>query len=473
LDEVVDPTLVAVAVPLWLWTIPDQPKSAAAPLAQTQAGTVGTATSGSAQSDEPTPATDANVGPLPGAIPEPIPEAVVAALAGPTAQTAPPAIQSDPSTPALGSVGVSTRASPEQEPSPIGASIVAAGSGAGVELQNNVSANQIPATANRADGFDPQRPPTSASTDQNGSAPAVVQNHRAGRAPAAYADAAGLTARAGGLARDRGSMAASAVSSDPATPSGRTTDMARPDDRATAGGARAANVSGPIADAQAAMVGALLANRAQNGTAHNPSGQDSTPAFAEPQPRVDEVLTLAAQALEGTVAAAALHPDHASTLGTGQTTQIGHVPSQDHSLTSAISSLSADRSAAIDDGNLHRQIVRAIQLQSHNGIGDARLTLQPEYLGELTIALRVENGGVTAHVSAAASDVRAWLGANEALLRQGLLEQGLTLDRLIVSDEPDESSRDAGSHRRQQQPEPEEKPRSRQRRDTSTFEITV
>jgi len=471
-DEVVDPALVASGVRAWVWTMSDQAKSVVVPLAQTPAGTVRTATIGRAQSDEPTPATDGNVGPLLGAIPALIPDAVGAVPAGPAAEIA-PAIQRDPSTPAPASVGASTSASPEQEASPNGASIVVAGSGPVVEPQTNGPANQTPATANRPDGFDPQQPTTAASPDQNGSAPAVLQNHRAGRAPTAYADAAGSTARAGGLPRDRESGAATAVSPDPATPSGRPTAMARPGDRATGGGTRAATVSGPIADAQAALAGALLANRAQSGAAHDQSGQDSTPASAEPQARVDEVLTLAAQAIEGTVAAAALHPDHASVLATGQTTQIAHVASQDHSLTSAISSLSADRSAAIDDGNLHRQIVQAIHLQSRNGIGDARLTLQPEYLGELTIALRVENGGVTAHVSAAASDVRAWLGANEALLRQGLLDQGLTLDRLVVSEEPDEPSCDAGGHGRQQQPQPEEKPRPRPRRDTSTFEITV
>jgi flagellar hook-length control protein FliK len=138
---------------------------------------------------------------------------------------------------------------------------------------------------------------------------------------------------------------------------------------------------------------------------------------------------------------------------------------------------SADRSAAIEDGTLHRQIVQAIQLQSRSGIGEARLTLQPEYLGDVTIVLRVEDGGVTAHVSAAAADVRAWLGTNEAILRQGLAEHGLTLNRLVVSDQPADTSRDTkdGTTPRQQQPEQHETPqqRPRPRPDNSTFEITV
>ena len=188
-DEVVDPALVASGVRAWVWAMSDQAKSVVVPLAQTPAGTVRTATIGRAQSDEPTPATDGNVGPLLGAIPALIPDAVGAVPAGPAAEIA-PAIQRDPSTPAPASVGASTSASPEQEASPNGASIVVAGSGPVVEPQTNGPANQTPATANRPDGFDPQQPTTAASPDQNGSAPAVLQNHRAGRAPTAYADAA-------------------------------------------------------------------------------------------------------------------------------------------------------------------------------------------------------------------------------------------------------------------------------------------
>ena len=236
-----------------------------------------------------------------------------------------------------------------------------------------------------------------------------------------------------------------------------------------------ANASGPVADGQSALVAALTPNRAHSGTAQNQGDQDAASAFADPRARPNDVPAAAVQALEGAVAAAALHVDHAGSL-TGQA-EIGHTPSlESTTLTSAASlvSASADRSAGIDDGNLHRQIVQAIQLQSRNGVGDARLTLQPEYLGEVTIALRVEDGGVTAHVSAAAADVREWLGANEALLRQGLSEHGLKLDRLIVSDEPAEPSQDTRDHHAgQQQPQPDAERRPRPRRDTGTFEITV
>jgi flagellar hook-length control protein FliK len=125
-----------------------------------------------------------------------------------------------------------------------------------------------------------------------------------------------------------------------------------------------------------------------------------------------------------------------------------------------------------DDNDLRRQIVQAIKFQWRDGAGDVRLTLQPEYLGDVAIALRVEqNGGVTAHVNAGAADVRAWISANEPLLRQGLAEQGLTLDRLVVAREQEDTAANHEGQRRQPQ---QEKTRDQpKRRETAIFEVIV
>lgn len=126
-----------------------------------------------------------------------------------------------------------------------------------------------------------------------------------------------------------------------------------------------------------------------------------------------------------------------------------------------------------DEADVRRQIVRAIKFQWRDGAGDVRLTLQPEYLGDVAIALRVEqNGGVTAHVHAESADVRAWIGANEPLLRQALTDQGLTLDRLVVArDQEDPAGHHESRHRRPQQEEPQgQQPK---RREAATFEVIV
>jgi hypothetical protein len=132
------------------------------------------------------------------------------------------------------------------------------------------------------------------------------------------------------------------------------------------------------------------------------------------------------------------------------------------------------QAAAIpDDTDVRRQIVQAVRLQWRDGVGDARLTLQPEHLGDVTIALRVAQGGVSIHVSAETPEVRAWMNANELSLRQGLAQHGLTLDRLIVSDEPADAMPDRDG-RRQRAPEEEEPPPAPPRRsETATFEVVV
>jgi flagellar hook-length control protein FliK len=109
-------------------------------------------------------------------------------------------------------------------------------------------------------------------------------------------------------------------------------------------------------------------------------------------------------------------------------------------------------------------------MQWRDGGGEARLTLRPEYLGEVTIALRVEDGGVTAHVSATAPEVRAWVSEHQALLRETLSGQGLQLNRLLVTPKADEAQADAEKRRQQPQVAP---PMPHRRRESAVFEIVV
>jgi flagellar hook-length control protein FliK len=131
---------------------------------------------------------------------------------------------------------------------------------------------------------------------------------------------------------------------------------------------------------------------------------------------------------------------------------------------------------AILDQDVSRQIVQAIRLQWQNGIGDARMTLNPDYLGEVSISLRVEQGNVTASLSADTPSVRAWIESNEPMLRQGLAEQGLTLTRLVISQERPQESQDRQDRRQPsgQQPSGQE-PRRRQNRrgEQPSFELVM
>jgi flagellar hook-length control protein FliK len=136
--------------------------------------------------------------------------------------------------------------------------------------------------------------------------------------------------------------------------------------------------------------------------------------------------------------------------------------------------VSAGTPAAIPDETM-TQIVQQVRLQWRGGIGDARIMLDPEYLGGVNISLRVEGGAVTATVNADSAAVRNWMESNEGLLRQGLAEHGLTLERLVIAGEKADTPRDArdsNERGRDEQPRRERR-QQRQQQPTELFEITV
>jgi len=125
-----------------------------------------------------------------------------------------------------------------------------------------------------------------------------------------------------------------------------------------------------------------------------------------------------------------------------------------------------------DTADLPQQIVQAMRFQlTASGGGDAHIRLQPEYLGDLTISLRVERGDVNATLSASAPEVRQWIESHEPLLRQMLTERGLHLDEFVVNDErqSDSSPGDAQPERRgaREQKQPARRPGAQ----GATFEV--
>jgi flagellar hook-length control protein FliK len=116
----------------------------------------------------------------------------------------------------------------------------------------------------------------------------------------------------------------------------------------------------------------------------------------------------------------------------------------------------------------HQQIVRAARLQWNAGVGEARLRLHPEHLGEVTIALRVEQGNVTATLAAANQTVAEWMRSHRAELQSSLVEQGLTLASLEVVVDPDERRRPAPRN-----PLDTTTPRRRRAGNQPTFDLHV
>lgn len=135
--------------------------------------------------------------------------------------------------------------------------------------------------------------------------------------------------------------------------------------------------------------------------------------------------------------------------------------------------ISSEAPTLVDqDGGLESQIVQAVKVQWGRDGGEARIRLQPHYLGELMISLRVDQGGVTAHLVASAPEVRQWIESNEAMLRQSLAQHDLTLERLVVTEEePSAGTSEEGPRHKESREQARRQPRRSHRE--ATFEVVV
>lgn len=119
---------------------------------------------------------------------------------------------------------------------------------------------------------------------------------------------------------------------------------------------------------------------------------------------------------------------------------------------------------ALDAPDVPSQVVKAIALQWRQGVGEARIQLRPEHLGELSLSLRVEQGAVVATVRAESPAALEMIRARQADLQAALESHGLHLDDLVVTLDPDDR-RDRPAYR------PPEPPRGRRRADGPRFEV--
>ena len=157
---------------------------------------------------------------------------------------------------------------------------------------------------------------------------------------------------------------------------------------------------------------------------------------------------------------------------------LGVGASSSHAVAAAVATTAQPALDPAAESDLPRQIVQAMRLQWKDGIGDARIRLLPDYLGELSVAIRVEHGSVTAALEASTPAVRHWIESHEPMLRQSLAEQGLHLDRLIVLDEPEQTTANQNRERRREKGEEPQQQQQRQSRrrppaDDTTFEVIV
>jgi flagellar hook-length control protein FliK len=124
---------------------------------------------------------------------------------------------------------------------------------------------------------------------------------------------------------------------------------------------------------------------------------------------------------------------------------------------------------AQEDAHNVQTLVRSLKMQFHEGGGEARLRLDPEHLGPVTLTVKVEQGRVSAHVQTETADAGRWIESRQQELRSSLREQGLDVKDFVVSTDPD-------GRRERERPQETSKPRARQRQANGTtprFEVLV
>jgi flagellar hook-length control protein FliK len=123
---------------------------------------------------------------------------------------------------------------------------------------------------------------------------------------------------------------------------------------------------------------------------------------------------------------------------------------------------------APDVPDVPSQIVKAVAMQWKQGVGEARLQLRPEHLGEVTVSLRVEQGSVLATVRAESQAAIDLIRGRQLELQAALAGQGLDLDHLVIDLDPDQRRERPGDQRPEQ-------PRPNRRRAAGgpTFEVVV
>jgi flagellar hook-length control protein FliK len=138
----------------------------------------------------------------------------------------------------------------------------------------------------------------------------------------------------------------------------------------------------------------------------------------------------------------------------------------DSLLTAAASSPATSAPAEVPD--VPSQVVRAVAMQWKQGVGEARLQLRPEHLGEVTVTLRVEQGSVLATVRAESQAAIDLIRGRQLELQSALAAQGLDLDHLVIDLDPDQR-RERPSDQRPAQPQPSR----RQAAGGPSFEVVV
>jgi flagellar hook-length control protein FliK len=233
-----------------------------------------------------------------------------------------------------------------------------------------------------------------------------------------------------------------------ATAVGRSVDQPRAQSRTSQ--------SSAITETLAGMAGAVVATQAHGGASGEGASRDGSNARGQAFAGIETVAASPARA-EGVAQVFSFAADLSGSLSAvGRDTAVPAGPD------TAVVDVTPQEHAQ----NVH-SIVRSMRMHFIDGGGEARLQLNPEHLGQVTLTVKVEQGSVAAHIQAETADARNWIESNQQELRTALEEQGLDVTELVVTTDPDR-------RREREQPRDPFKPRPRRRDQDETapkFEV--
>ena len=99
------------------------------------------------------------------------------------------------------------------------------------------------------------------------------------------------------------------------------------------------------------------------------------------------------------------------------------------------SSIPQTQLSDLEQLELPDQLIRAIRMQWRNGVGEAKLRLTPQHLGEVMVSLQVRQGSVSVVLTADTDLVRDWIRTHQNELKSLLASQGLRLENLVVEED--------------------------------------
>jgi flagellar hook-length control protein FliK len=126
-----------------------------------------------------------------------------------------------------------------------------------------------------------------------------------------------------------------------------------------------------------------------------------------------------------------------------------------------------------EEADIVPQLVRAMRTHFRAGVGEARIRLNPEHLGEVRLSIRIDGDRVSALLQVERPEVQKAIESQSDSLRTGLAAQGFTLEHLSVNrdEQPRQSANNEPEQRGRERGQPPPQRRARKREDDQEFEL--